>query len=113
MYLISYDIAEPRRLRQVAKLLKRYGVRLQKSVYACDLDERRYGELRRKLTDFRNDEDSVICFRLPPGVLREEISPRAEKPAPLAGSPHPAAEPPGWLGNCLDTLSPEEFENPF
>ncbi|MBR4611168.1 MAG: CRISPR-associated endonuclease Cas2 [Kiritimatiellae bacterium] len=112
MYLISYDIADPRRLQRVAKLLKRYGVRLQKSVFACDLDERRYNELRRKLAAFRNDEDSIICFRLPPGGQREDISPQAGIGVPLA-APAPAPTSPGWLADCLDTMNPEEFESPF
>src|SRR5437763_1719941 len=32
-YLIAYDIANPCRLRRVARLLERRGVRLQKSVF--------------------------------------------------------------------------------
>ena len=31
MYFISYDIADPKRLKAVAKMLENYGLRIQKS----------------------------------------------------------------------------------
>lgn len=37
--LVAYDIAEPKRLRRVAKLMNRYGVRVQKSVFECDITD--------------------------------------------------------------------------
>ena len=40
-YLISYDIANAKRLRRVAKTLESYGTRLQFSVFECPLDELR------------------------------------------------------------------------
>ncbi len=36
-YIIAYDIASPRRLRRVAKVLERYALRCQKSVFVADL----------------------------------------------------------------------------
>lgn len=36
-YLVAYDIADKRRLRRVAKLMERFGVRVQKSVFECAL----------------------------------------------------------------------------
>lgn len=36
-HLIAYDIREPRRLRQVCKIMEEYGERLQYSVFICDL----------------------------------------------------------------------------
>lgn len=35
--LVSYDIADPRRLRRVAKLLEAVGERVQRSVFECGL----------------------------------------------------------------------------
>ena len=40
-YLVSYDIANPKRLRRVAKLLESFGTRLQYSVFECPLDDMR------------------------------------------------------------------------
>ncbi len=42
-WVISYDIADAKRLRRVARLMERFGTRLQKSVFECWLappDER-------------------------------------------------------------------------
>jgi CRISPR-associated protein Cas2 len=36
-YLIAYDIANPKRLRRVIKIMESYGERLQYSVFLCDL----------------------------------------------------------------------------
>jgi CRISPR-associated protein Cas2 len=38
-YLIAYDIRNPKRLRRVCTIMKDYGVRLQYSVFLCDLSE--------------------------------------------------------------------------
>ena len=39
-YLVVYDIADPRRLRRMAKKAEKFGVRVQKSVFECFLTER-------------------------------------------------------------------------
>ena len=38
-FLVAYDIADPKRLRRVARLLERYALRCQKSVFLFDGDE--------------------------------------------------------------------------
>ena len=40
LILVTYDIADPRRLRRVAKVSEGFGRRVQKSVFECELDER-------------------------------------------------------------------------
>lgn len=37
-YLVTYDIADPRRWRDVYDIVRCHGDRLQYSVYLCDLD---------------------------------------------------------------------------
>ena len=49
MYVISYDISEDRMRRKIAKELQNYGVRIQYSVFECDLTAKRYKELYAKL----------------------------------------------------------------
>ena len=46
LYLICYDITEPRRLNRVARFLKKYAFRVQYSVFAAQLSQR---QLRRVL----------------------------------------------------------------
>jgi CRISPR-associated protein Cas2 len=36
-YLVVYDIADPKRLRRIAKVMETYGNRVQKSVFECSL----------------------------------------------------------------------------
>ncbi|GAB4180067.1 MAG: CRISPR-associated endonuclease Cas2 [Roseiflexaceae bacterium] len=48
-YIICYDITEPKRLQRIAKILEGHGQRVQYSVFECDLTDRQYRELRRRL----------------------------------------------------------------
>jgi CRISPR-associated protein Cas2 len=63
--IISYDIVEDKRRTKVLKLLKGYGVRVQYSVFECDLNQQQFDEVGRKLRAIINaDTDSVRCYRL-------------------------------------------------
>ncbi len=64
-YLVAYDIANPKRLAKVAKTMKNYGVRVQKSVFECDLNEKLFLEMKIKvdrILDF--SVDSVRYYAL-------------------------------------------------
>jgi CRISPR-associated protein Cas2 len=61
-FLVSYDIANPRRLRRVAKICESYGTRLQYSVFECPLDSLRLQQLRAALMDVIHFEDDQILF---------------------------------------------------
>jgi len=66
-YLISYDICEPKRLRQVAKTCERFGSRIQFSVFECPLDDLRLEKLKAALQQILNhDEDQVLFISLGP-----------------------------------------------
>ncbi len=57
-FLVAYDIGSPRRLAKVARVMKNYGTRVQKSVFECDLDEKLYVEMKgkiQKVMDLRGD----------------------------------------------------------
>jgi CRISPR-associated protein Cas2 len=66
-HLIAYDIAEPRRLRKVIKIMESYGRRLQYSVFLCDLSgvelTRWHADI---LTVLKLSEDSVVTIDLGP-----------------------------------------------
>jgi len=47
--LVVYDIAHPRRLYRVAKVLKDYGYRVQKSKFEIDVSARVFSELRERI----------------------------------------------------------------
>ncbi len=64
-YLIAYDVADPRRLRRVCKIMEGYGDRLQYSVFISDLSP---SELVHARADVEKEmlmtEDSVVIVDL-------------------------------------------------
>ncbi len=61
MYIIAYDIADGYRLRNVAKIMENYGVRIQKSIFYGKMDERRFKDLHNKLVNIiEPKEDSIF-----------------------------------------------------
>jgi len=70
MVLITYDIAfdnedGKKRLRQIAKACQDYGVRVQYSVFECELEPEQWVNLKAKLLEIFNKEtDSLRFYRL-------------------------------------------------
>ena len=62
LYIITYDISDPKRWRKIFNLMKGYGVWLQLSVFQCRLSIRRMKELRYRLEDIINREEDHILF---------------------------------------------------
>ena len=70
-YLVTYDIANDRRLRKVFKVCKNHGTHLQFSVFECDLNTRELIELQRELKSLiKQDEDQVLFVSLGPAEGR-------------------------------------------
>jgi len=63
-YLIMYDICDPKRLREVEKIVSLYGVRVQRSVFESDVDERMINNLRRRLDGIVIGDDFVAIIPL-------------------------------------------------
>lgn len=61
-YIITYDIADPKRLRGVAKTLEGYGVRLQFSVFECLLDSMRLSKAKAALQNIIDSSEDQILF---------------------------------------------------
>ncbi|GAB4250822.1 MAG: hypothetical protein Kow00109_26640 [Acidobacteriota bacterium] len=67
IYLVTYDISDPKRLRQVFKTMKGYGLHVQLSVFQCDLPAQRRIEMEAALSEIiHQDEDQVLVFDLGP-----------------------------------------------
>lgn len=65
LYVITYDIANPKRWRRVFKLMEGYGEWLQLSVFQCRLTPRRKIELVASLTELiHHNEDHVLLLDL-------------------------------------------------
>jgi len=56
--LVSYDIVQDKTRNKVSKLLEDFGVRIQKSVFECDLNDLQFSKLKKgveKLIDKKAD----------------------------------------------------------
>lgn len=63
LWIISYDIADSKRLRKVAKFLEGYGIRIQKSVFRLKVTDRDIQKVKWEISKKIMDEDSVFYFR--------------------------------------------------
>lgn len=67
LYLVAYDIADPRRLRRVHQAVKGYSTGGQKSVHECFLSLAEREALSAELARLIDPaEDSVLMLRLDP-----------------------------------------------
>jgi CRISPR-associated protein Cas2 len=70
LILVTYDVstvekAGQRRLRRVAQACEDYGVRVQKSVFECQVGQMEWVSLRdRLLREIKDDEDSLRFYFL-------------------------------------------------
>lgn len=63
--LIAYDIAAPRRLARFAAVCQDFGVRVQKSLFECWLEQDAFDRLwDRLLAEMDGEEDSLIAYTL-------------------------------------------------
>jgi CRISPR-associated protein Cas2 len=72
-YIVTYDIADPVRLRKVFKLLKGYGEHLQLSVFRCDLTALSLAKMKAELSEVINAQhDQVLIVDVGPTEGRGE-----------------------------------------
>lgn len=92
-HLVIYDIADPKRLRRVARLMEDYGVRLQESVFDCWLSPPQLARLQAKMLPLIDlGKDSV---RYIPLCARDHRARQLQQPP---GQPPPDATPPrAWI----------------
>ena len=73
LYVISYDISEPKRWRRVFRVMKGYGEWLQLSVFQCRLNKMRMLQLEAALREEMNQqEDHILILDIGPA---ENVSP--------------------------------------
>jgi len=66
-YIVTYDVREARRLRQIFKTMRGFGDHLQYSVFRCDLNAKDRVRMVSALTDvIKHDEDQVLIIPLGP-----------------------------------------------
>lgn len=76
LYIVTYDIGDPKRWRRVFRIMNGYGRWLQLSVFQCRLSARRRVELAARLEAvIRRDADHVLIIDIGPA---DRIDPRIE-----------------------------------
>jgi CRISPR-associated protein Cas2 len=67
LFIVTYDISDPRRWRRVFKAMHGYGEWLQLSVFQCRLTRRRRADLETRLRELvKNGEDHVLLIDVGP-----------------------------------------------
>ncbi len=65
IYFVSYDVANPKRLRRVAKTLENFGIRIQFSFFECEMESSQIEELKKSLLNILDlEEDSLLIYPL-------------------------------------------------
>ena len=72
--LVCYDIRDPRRLREVYKIVSGHGHRVQYSIYRARLDDLQVEQLRWELSRVMAPEDSLLIVDLCPTCAANVIS---------------------------------------
>ena len=76
LYIITYDIGDPKRWRRVFTLMNGYGHWLQLSVFQCRLTARRRAELAARLEqEIKRNEDHVLIVDVGDA---DSVDPRVE-----------------------------------
>ncbi len=77
LFIVTYDISDPKRWRAIFSLMNGYGEWLQLSVFQCRLTRRRHAELVATLDEIiHHEEDHVLMLDLGPasGVVPRVVS---------------------------------------
>jgi CRISPR-associated protein Cas2 len=62
LYVVTYDISDPKRWRRVFKIMNGYGEWLQLSVFQCRLSQQRHAELIALLDGIINHDTDHVLF---------------------------------------------------
>lgn len=62
LYVVTYDISDPKRWRRVFNIMNGYGEWLQLSVFQCRLNRQRHAELVALLDDMIHHTEDHILF---------------------------------------------------
>ncbi|MFP4041028.1 MAG: CRISPR-associated endonuclease Cas2 [Desulfosudaceae bacterium] len=63
--IVAYDISDPKRLQRVAKVMKDFGVRVQKSIFEVSLSSSAFRQMKARLEEeIQWESDGVKYFPL-------------------------------------------------
>lgn len=62
MHIITYDIEDDKERNQISKILEGYGVRVQDSVFECNINKAEFESLLNKLTKFAKGKINIRIY---------------------------------------------------
>ena len=74
LYIVTYDIGDPKRWRAVFRLMNGYGEWVQLSVFQCRLSRKRHAEMLATLDEIVSQKDDHVVV-IDVGVV-ENVTPR-------------------------------------
>lgn len=85
LVLVSYDVSTVtaegrRRLRHVAKICMDFGVRVQNSVFECNVDPAQWATLKNRLLDEYNPAEDSLRFYYLGSNYKHKMEHRGAKP---------------------------------
>ncbi len=73
--LVAYDISEPKRLHNVAKICEDYGTRVQYSIFECRLEESEFQAFwRLLLQEIDPREDRLVAYKIDARCAKETLT---------------------------------------
>lgn len=89
MYLlIAYDIANPRRLTRVAKIMEDFGRRVQFSVFEAELDARQFAFLQARVARVIEPAEDGVKYFLLCGECLKRVTVYGKGRLPEFDAPH-------------------------
>ncbi len=75
LHIVAYDVRDPSRLRRVAKICEDYGIRVEYSIFECDLDEDTFARMWSELTnEVDEEEDKLLAYRICGSCVQNIVS---------------------------------------
>ena len=62
LYIVCFDVCEPKRLRKIANELENFGRRVQCSVFECHLQPEQLKQLQQRLVSYMDASEDHIRF---------------------------------------------------
>jgi CRISPR-associated protein Cas2 len=77
--IVAYDIEDDRMRQRLANYLLKYGVRLQKSVFAVQVERRLFKRFLKEIQEITKKEGKVAVFRMCIGCQNASIQMNSEE----------------------------------
>lgn len=78
--VVAYDIEDNHIRTRLARYLKTKGVRIQKSVFAVEVERHHFKKFLGEMREIVGEEDLVAVFRLCEGCKKNAIQSRSAEP---------------------------------